>query len=340
MPRLYALLVAIDDYPAPVPPLGGCVNDIRKVKAYLEEEQQKMQPDILVLEDAAATKAAIIAGFREHLAKAWAEDTALFYFAGHGTQEEADPELWPFESDQKLECIVNYDGVSQTENGLQTNLLADKELRYLLHELAKTQAHIVTIFDCCHSGSNSREVELPKTDAQITLRRYVNSRLTTAVSKRSWEQFLFSDIIRQEDLRQLPLSRVIPAGQHVHMSACRSDQQAYEVNGGGLFTSTLLELLRDSKGELSYFDLRNRIRYMVKSEYKQTPEVYVQGNESYELFSGFLGEAVERQLNEANFVYNKKEGWVLDMGAMHGLSPDLKTIEIQDAEGGAPFQAK
>jgi hypothetical protein len=281
-----------------------------------------------------------VAGFREHLGRAGEGDTALFYFAGHGTQEDADPEIWPFESDGKLECIVNYDGIQEVDGEEKSNLLADKELRYLLHELAQTKAHVITIFDCCHSGGNTRKLKLDKEEEVVTTRQYVSSRLTKAAPGRPWEQFLFADTVSKEDLRTLPLPRVIPAGQHVHMSACRSDQLAYEVGGGGIFTSTLLDLLRDSKSQLSYFDLRNRIRYMVKSAYKQTPEVYVQGEQPFQLFSGFLGKNVERKLNEANFVYNKKEGWVLDMGAMHGLSPDLKTIEIEDAEGGEPFKAE
>ena len=97
-PQLFGLLLAIDDYPLPVPPLGGCVNDIRKVKSYLTEKQGKLNPQLLVLENEAATKAAIIAGFREHLAQAGPQDTVLIYFSGHGTQEEADPKIWPASS--------------------------------------------------------------------------------------------------------------------------------------------------------------------------------------------------------------------------------------------------
>jgi hypothetical protein len=33
--NLYALLVAIEDYPAPIPPLRGCVNDIAAAEEYL-----------------------------------------------------------------------------------------------------------------------------------------------------------------------------------------------------------------------------------------------------------------------------------------------------------------
>ncbi|PHN08311.1 caspase family protein [Flavilitoribacter nigricans] len=338
-PQLYGLLVAIDDYSLPVPPLGGCVNDIRKVKNYLETKHQDLQPQLLVLENEAATKAAIVDGFRKHLAQAGPEDTALFYFSGHGTQEDADPGLWPYEPDGKLECLVNYDAIVKEGESTTYNLLADKELRFLLHELADTQAHIIVIFDCCHSGSGTRDLDHSEEGEKIQPRSYETSRLTKACPQRPWEQFLFADQIDATELAKKPLPRVLPAGQHVMMGACRSDQLAYEVNGGGVFTSTLLSLLEGEEATISYFDLRNRIRYMVKNEYQQTPQVYVQGPDSQQLFSGFLGREVSRRLNEGNVVYNKTEGWVLDLGAMHGIAPDLKSIHVDDAEG-EPFTAQ
>lgn len=337
-PQLYGLLIAIDDYPAPVPPLGGCVNDIRKVKTYLETEQREMQPQLLVLENEQATKSAILDGFRQHLAQAGPSDTVLVYFSGHGTQEEANPEIWPFEPDGKLECIVNYDGILESGDGYSYKLLADKELRYLLHELAQTQAHILTIFDCCHSGGNTRINNKPDKEIRVQSRRYVASRLTEACPEREWEQFIFSGSVDKKELASKPLSEVIPVGQHVQMGACRGDQLAYEINGGGIFTSTLLSLLEQTKGAITYFDLRSRIRYMIKNEYKQTPQVYVQGQEGQQLFSGFLGKTVNRQQNEGNLVYNSQEGWVLDLGAIHGLTPDLQSVQVQD--GASPFTAR
>lgn len=331
--RLYGLLIAVDDYPDPVPPLGGCVNDIRKVKAYLEKEQADLKPKLVVLENEAATKDAIVSGFRDHLGQAGPDDIALVYFSGHGTQEDADPDIWPFEADGKLECIVNYDGIMKKNGDLQYNLIADKELRLLIHDLAETKAHVVTIFDCCHSGGNTREGKIYEEGERPQSRRYATARLTKACPVRPWDKFLFSEKIDPAVLQKKPLSEVIPSGQHVQLGACRSDQLAYEINGGGIFTSSLLDLLQQTKGALSYFDLRSRIRYQVKNEYQQTPQVYVQGLDQQMLFSGFLGKAVSRQSNEGNVVYNKDEGWMVDLGAMHGVAPDLDNIEIMDTAG-------
>ena len=42
MPRtIFALLIGIDDYPRPIPPLRGCVNDIDAFASYLSERVAK-----------------------------------------------------------------------------------------------------------------------------------------------------------------------------------------------------------------------------------------------------------------------------------------------------------
>ena len=337
-PRLFGLLVAINEYPDPVRPLNGCVNDIRKVKTYLEEKQKALTPKLKVLENADATKQNIVDGFRKHLSQAGEGDTALVYFAGHGCQEEADTDIWRYELDGKLECIVTYDGIQEGPNGeIITNMIANKELRYLLHELERTKAHIITIFDCCHSGGNTRSVDV---DGEKKEMRRVESRLSASCPQRNWEQFIFSDTISREDLKTKPIGEVMPVGQHVQMGACHSDQEAFEVDGGGIFTNTLLKLLNDVKGEISYFDLRSRIRYKVKTAYKQTPQVYAQGENAQQMFSGFLGVPITRSENKGNVVYNPNEKWTLDLGAMHGVSPELDNVTIEDNDGNEITTAK
>ncbi|MFM7191291.1 MAG: caspase family protein, partial [Microcystaceae cyanobacterium] len=85
--NLYALLVGIDRYTSPVPPLMGCVNDILNFKQYLEGRSSPGQLQTQTLLNEAATREAVIAGFRDFLGQAGADDLALFYYAGHGAQE-------------------------------------------------------------------------------------------------------------------------------------------------------------------------------------------------------------------------------------------------------------
>ena len=70
---VYALLVGIDAYPAPVNPLRGCVNDINRVDTLLRARvtAQGDRLEVAKLTDAEATRQALINGFRTHLRQGW-----------------------------------------------------------------------------------------------------------------------------------------------------------------------------------------------------------------------------------------------------------------------------
>src|SRR3954454_42952 len=103
--------------------------------------------------DAEATRAGVIDSFRRVFADASPGDTALFFYSGHGSQEEAPPEHLAFEPDGLNETLVLFD--SRTENGLD---LADKELAVLVAEVARRDVHVAVVLDCCHAGSGVRDV--------------------------------------------------------------------------------------------------------------------------------------------------------------------------------------
>jgi Caspase domain len=77
---IYALLVGIDSYPAPVASLRGCVNDIVAIEAYLRGRvaQDGFELHVHTLKDQAATRQAVIDGFRQHLGQASNQDVAFF----------------------------------------------------------------------------------------------------------------------------------------------------------------------------------------------------------------------------------------------------------------------
>ena len=89
MPTLHALLVGINAYLNPNHALKGCVNDVRHLHQYLENYRGSLgythRP--LILTAAAATRAAIIAGF-DHFQAAGADDRCRFHFSGHGARSQ------------------------------------------------------------------------------------------------------------------------------------------------------------------------------------------------------------------------------------------------------------
>ena len=329
--KLYALIVGINDYQY-VTKLGGCVNDAKRIHAYFKKVTQKSDfeyyPKLLL--DADATKQNIEAAFKHHLSKAGEGDVVVYYFSGHGAQEKAD-EVWlRNDSDGALETQVCYD--SRDRNG--TPDLADKELRYLIHQVSLNKPHIVVISDSCHSGDNTRtdlvKRRLPDMEA------VGEPRLSNLAPMRSWDKFCFTDEISRADVaNELVLENILPQGQHIQMSACMDRELAYEMQGSGIFTSMLLNVLERSNGNISYADLHQRIRYSITGKYPQVPTIYTSDGDGTRLHQAFLGGAAVKEPFYYNVQRNYKGtiGWTLSIGAIHGVPTNLDAniiVEIRD----------
>ena len=123
---IYALLIAIDDYPSPIPKLRGCVNDIEAFASYLSERvagDKGVAIKLKTLKNGEATRQAVVDAFSDHLGKAKKGDVALFYYSGHGSREQAPEEFWKLEPDHLDETLVLFD--SRNKGSWD---LADKEI--------------------------------------------------------------------------------------------------------------------------------------------------------------------------------------------------------------------
>jgi hypothetical protein len=311
---VYALLVGIDEYTSPVPPLKGCVNDITAAERYLRDRYsgQANALDIVSLTNASATRDAVIDAFRRQLGRAGADDTALFYFSGHGSQQPCAPELLYLEPDGMDETLVCYDSRLPDQYDL-----ADKELAGLIHEVAARGAHVVVILDCCHSGSGTRALETavrraPTDDRPRPLGSYiVDPRQPTRATRRDapsstsgWAQ--------------------LPEGKHLLLAACRADERAQEIPLGGMrrgvFSYYLLDALARARGAQTYGSIFRRVKALVEQKVSsQSPEI--EWSDPDELNQPFLGGAAVAE--EPYFVlkYDAELGWVIDGGAVHGIQP-------------------
>ncbi len=338
-PSLYALLVAINQYNDPIPPLQGCVNDLEKMSNYLEKEHNHFAVNIKKLVNEEATKEAIVSQFINHLGQATNGEVAFFYFSGHGTQEDADPVFWSIEEDRKLEALVCFDSYARQGANVRVNLLADKELRYLIHQIAPNGAHILTVFDCCHSGGNTRNSYITELAEVREKRVVIRDRLSQAFPMRHWKDFIFSETITYEEAQKQNIGIWLPEGQHIQIAACQNDQSAFEVKGEGVFTRNLLEVLSRCEGDITYYDLQSRIQQYLKHQFDQTPKIYVVGDEESALFQGFLHKKPENKPLYGNINYNASLGWIMDLGAMHGISQmsNLKVLTLDEQQD---FDAK
>ncbi|WP_221391615.1 caspase family protein [Dyadobacter sp. NIV53] len=326
--KLYALLVGIDKYESF--PLHGCVNDMNAMEEYLSKKTD-FEHQILTIQDSVASKSAVINAFREHLGKATSNDTVFFYFSGHGTQENADP-IWKNETDEGLECFVCYNGNTQKTADF---LLADKEIRYLLHEVSqKTGAHIAVMFDCCHSGDNTRSLAAEVFRGKDTFVRRVYDRGDDFFPQRDWADFIFSDKVDYEAVKDKNLADFLPEGTYVQLAACESDEVALEVGGRGVFTSNFLQVLEKAGGDISYQSLRSRVRQYMKFGFDQKPKISVVGNSGL-LNAIFLNQRADHRKSAGEMVFNEtKNAWLLNLGAMHGAKEGME-VQIVDPDNAA-----
>lgn len=332
--NIYALLVGIDNYdPSSNPPvasLKGCVNDIKAIEVYLRQQTQEGDWQLIepterpwILTNRDATRQAIIDGFQQHLCKADSNDVVLFYYSGHGGQEKTPEEFWKIEPDRLQETLVCYD--SRTQNSRD---LADKELAYLIFKVAEKNPHIVVILDCCHSGSGTKDPLLSVRCAPLDPRDRPLGSFIFA------EEILASQEPASRSLAKTPTSLTLPKGRHVLFSACRDYELAQEYRGEdgqprGAFSYFLLQLLRQTKGRLSYRDLAKNLNAVVGAKVKnQSPQI--ESTHAEELDRLFLGGSVIERSRYFTLSYSKPEfSWVIDGGTFQGIPKVSNLSEIR-----------
>jgi hypothetical protein len=320
---VYALIIGINDYKENIllagnlifPRLSGCINDAKNVAGYLQSDPS-LDLHLLELYDAQATKPAIVQAMRHHLAQAQKDDVVFLYYSGHGAVEQADESIW---GDPRIEALVCHYSHPHSPDFL----LADKELRILLKALYDaTQAHIVTIFDCCHSGDNTRELA-------ILGGKRVKKQIDHLFPQRQWGEFLFADQFQAAQFAGKNMNEVIAQAPHVQIAAAERDEPALEVNGQGVLTYHLLKSLKSCGGSLSYRDLHSRVRNQLKYLFVQKPKVYTPENSLEMLEMGFLKKPVEPAAKTANLVFNQKVGWRIDRGLLHGVAEGVTEVLLE-----------
>lgn len=306
MSRLYALLVGINDYPANVGKLQGCVNDVENFEEFLRSRFD--DPAIVALKDQQATRANIIEQFRAHLGQSGPDDIALFHYAGHGSPATAAAAFHEFDlsgDDQGLICI-------DSRNGSTSYDLADKELAQLIQEVARRDPHITIILDCCFSGTGTRSIEDPANEGVRTSH--------ARPAPRPIESYLEGQYAQAVKAGQRP---TIPAPRHMLLAACDRRQTAKEdlETHRGIFTTNLLEVLRRSATPPSYADLfvqsRAAVRRYISDKGKTPQDPQFEAIGDFDGYTAFLGQA-RASARRTYEVYGDGNGWHVDFGAVHG----------------------
>lgn len=328
----YALFIGIDQYDnAQIPNLSGCIKDAERLAHYI---QTQLNTDLYKLHlktlftgtSTPPTRQAIIENIQTHLGQAQAQDMVLLFYAGHGSKEKAHPHFE--EADGNLQTLVPCDARNSTPEGQIVKNILDKELRFLLYELWKTERpELIFIQDSCHSTGATRQAEqlaMVHQDLEQLEQELQQENTTTPIftppiprfteptdyekSGRFWEEATADQLLQvytafkaAPELLQTALDNIqsgkgafdnlFPLAEHIHLAACDKHQFAYEIpNKGGVFTSNLIEILEAAQNTISYQDLFNRIRMNIGGVYQQTPDLFVHSPNFQKRHEIFLGD--------------------------------------------------
>ncbi|MEM7587490.1 MAG: caspase family protein, partial [Acidobacteriota bacterium] len=337
--KFYALVVGINDYPSS--PLRGCVHDALAMAELLEQRISEEHLELEILLDQQATRQGVVDAFRRHLGQARDGDQAFFFFAGHGSREQAPPELEHLEPDGMNETLV-----LQDSRQIGSRDLADKELGWLITELTRDHSpHVIVILDSCHSGDATRQGDGAGEgeDPSIAVRRGANDERPRPI-----ESYLFYDsavgiapaLATLEGAVGPQTWSLVPApgkqstegfdplaaegrDHHVLLSACRSSELAQERMVGdqmrGLFSLYLVHALSRIDANATYRDLLMQVRTQVHlANPRQWPQAT--GDLRGRIFDGLV--IPRPQTFTVRPTPAAGGHWRLNAGAVHGMQVD------------------
>jgi hypothetical protein len=135
----YALVIGIDDYPAPLPKLKTAVNDAQSFASLLTS---KYGFQVTTLLNQEATRDKILDAIT-HFRKALAEnDSLLIYYAGHGTYDRGTDKGYWLPVDADPDPLITSHDISADDLVTEVRGLAAR--------------HVIVISDSCFSGDLSR----------------------------------------------------------------------------------------------------------------------------------------------------------------------------------------
>ncbi len=149
----WALLIGINQYPrfAPRGQLSGCVNDVEVMRQALVNSFNFPESHVAVLTDRQATREGILTAMSELVQRVGQDDVVVVHYSGHGSQMT---DLEGDEPDGFDETIVPHDSGREPDENRD---IKDDEIYLWLKDLTAKTSSVTLVFDCCHSGTITRD---------------------------------------------------------------------------------------------------------------------------------------------------------------------------------------
>jgi len=265
-----ALIVGVNDY-APIgtggPDLNGCVNDARDMANTLVICGFPAL-SIRILTNQQATKQNILTSLKNMVTTSKKGDSIVFYYSGHGTRVAnigAD-----FEADGLDDAICPHDFNT-------AGVIRDDDFASIL-KLLPLGVNMDVIFDCCHSGTGTKKLNLVDLNGNPTNEspRFIQIGLESEFYQTHYRELVQKNE-KKKSGKQIVTS-LFNTMNHVLFAACKDSQVAMEgILGGqtrGYFTYHLCKILRATSGSVkrSLLDIQvaNALASMGAEQINQT----------------------------------------------------------------------
>ncbi|KAJ5648043.1 Metacaspase-1 [Penicillium lividum] len=278
-----ALLIGIN-YFGQKGQLRGCINDVKNMSAYLNQNFGYAREDMVILTDdqqnpmSQPTKANILRAMHWLVKDAQPNDSLFFHYSGHGGQT---PDLDGDEEDGNDEVVYPVDF-------RVAGHIVDDEMHRIMVQSLRPGVRLTAIFDSCHSGSALdlpyiystsgilKEPNLAKEAGQGLLgvvsayaRGDMSSMASTAMA------FIKKATKGDEVYERNKQTKTSPADV-VMWSGSKDDQTSQDAQIGGQATGAMswafIAALRKNPQQ-SYVQLLNSIRDELASKYTQKPQL-------------------------------------------------------------------
>lgn len=242
-----ALLVGINQYPAPFPALKGCVNDaLMMAQVLIRNFGFKPGMDMRLLTDGRATRAEILSRLEWLVEGSKPGDLLVFHYSGHGAQV---PDRDGDEIDETDECLCPVDFSWD-------HPLLDDDLGKIIERIPEG-TNFTVILDCCHSGTGTRVLEAvrPSTPKRLLAPPDIQFRGVEDILVDPGRENKSVTMTKFKELRVTRIGKSA-AAKGILIAGCRSDQLSNDawIDGDyhGALTYSLFQALGSQGTGLSY----------------------------------------------------------------------------------------
>lgn len=306
-----ALIIGIDQYSnyEEQYQLRGCINDAKLMKQVLVDHFNFKESDIIELHNAAASRKGILDAMESLVERTAHNDIVVFHFSGHGSQRKsADTD----EGTGMNSTICTADsGYMDPYPNLD---IIDNEINDWLVRLTSKTRNVSLTFDCCHSGTITR-------DALGARARGIPAD-TRSLASMGIDKTTLPSTPRKTDNDKKSNGWLSLNNSYVVLSGCRDDEYSYEFEGegggepirNGALTHFLSNALLNAKPGSTYRDVFEVARHGVNTKFRQQ-HPQIEGAQDREIFG--INEIEPLRFILVDSIAGEKV--TLKGGAAHGL---------------------